>query len=275
MNRSTTIDHPTNGARLRAIVQHANMQFSRQMQRFGAKYKITEKPEELNVLDEDEGNFFELDDSYLAVPIDQTTLTHAEAVRWVQDVLERSRGRELPGNFNPTIISELFWDQSGNWQELASTHVDRVASYCARFVKSLLMQLVPDDVFNKVMLHKVEPALKYRAEMAHAKLAEIMEDKDDHPITYNHYYTTTMQKMRADKQAREMKKLASDSTQLEYDHNEEEYKRVLRPEDLVKAIAAASVEQDMLKFSAEDALICQMAFYKVSKGTSQIFCIHC
>ena len=231
---------------------------------------ITEKPEGLEALEGDDDGC-ELDDAYAAIGFSQETQTHAQAVVWVQDVLERSRGRELPGNFNPLIISELFWDQSQYWQELGSTHVDRVASYCARFVKELVKDLTPEDVFNKIMTHKVEAGLQARNQMAHAKLEEILEDKNDHPITYNHYYTSTMQKMRADKQARMTKRMAEDSKITIYDNDKCENRTLLDPDALAAKMASASIEQDMIKFSAEDALICQMAFYKVRSGTVRIF----
>ena len=39
-------------------------------------------------------------------------LSRRKAMAWVNDVVIRARGRELPGNFNPLVITELFWNQS-------------------------------------------------------------------------------------------------------------------------------------------------------------------
>jgi hypothetical protein len=40
-----------------------------------------------------------------ALPINKTAL---EALEWVGQVLIRTRGKELAGNFNPLLIGELF-----------------------------------------------------------------------------------------------------------------------------------------------------------------------
>jgi hypothetical protein len=40
-----------------------------------------------------------------ALPIKKTT---SEALEWVSQVLIRTRGKELAGNFNPLLIGELF-----------------------------------------------------------------------------------------------------------------------------------------------------------------------
>jgi hypothetical protein len=38
------------------------------------------------------------------------------ALDLVRQVLIRTRGKELPGNFNPLLVGELFWEQSSKWQ---------------------------------------------------------------------------------------------------------------------------------------------------------------
>ena len=41
------------------------------------------------------------------------------AMEWVREALFRSRGRELPSNFNHFLIGELFWEQSSKQQPMA------------------------------------------------------------------------------------------------------------------------------------------------------------
>ena len=257
------VDDAANASRLRAIVQHCNIQFANQMRLYGAKYKITERPEELKSLDEDEGaDTFTLDTTYEAAGDHQALQTHAQAMAWVHNVLKRSRGRELPGNFNPLLISQLFWEQSEPWEELASAHINRIAAFCERFVYRLVKVITSEDVFDKVMRYKVMPALEARFTAAHGELKKIIEDKGSHPITYNHYYTATIQKMRSEKQARMMKKLVKQhQSPIQGVDGRSHYE--LDTNSLAASLAATSVEEDMDRFSAHDALTSQMAYYKV------------
>jgi hypothetical protein len=65
-------------------------------------------------------------------------LTRQEAIEWVKRTLERSRGYELPGTFQPMLISQLFWEQSQPWGQIASQHVSTIASACKEFIDTVL-----------------------------------------------------------------------------------------------------------------------------------------
>lgn len=42
-----------------------------------------------------------------------------ELSAWVVDILQRNRGREPPGMYNPVTVGELFHQQSLSWQKQA------------------------------------------------------------------------------------------------------------------------------------------------------------
>ncbi|KAF2149400.1 dynamin family protein-like protein, partial [Myriangium duriaei CBS 260.36] len=247
------ITDPANINRLRAVVQHANTRFAQQMRQYGAKLRITGSPSTSTADGDEDGPVVE-DSAFPDSRSAQKEVTFQEALIWVRNVLERSRGRELAGNFNPLLIGQLFREQSQPWDKLAASHVDRIASYCAIFIARLLRSLTSEDVFKKIMTHLVEPALSRRKKVAHARLQEILEDKQGHPITYNHYYTSTVQAIRSKKIEKKLEK-ALEGLKV-YDD------QTTPVAELRTSVRTASIEQDMDIFSAEDALTCQMAFYK-------------
>lgn len=260
-----SIDDPSNTRRLRAVVQHLNLQFAALMRRYGHKYKIgiTEGNND-GFLQTDEKQIVdpELDSSYASAAWPQITKTRAEAISWVKNVLQRSRGRELPGNFNPLLINELFKEQSESWETLALAHIDRIAIVCESFVRALLNDVTTPDVSARLQAHQVEPALKARLAGAQAELSKIIQDKNRHPITYNHYYTTTIQKMRNKKRMNRINKLAKLASSNLIDANLVS-KEHIDPKAL-QTVLEAAIEPDMDKISAEDALDSEMAYYKVS-----------
>ena len=113
------------------------------------------------------------------------------------------------------------------------------------------------------MTHKVQPALASRLVAAQAELAKILADKACHPITYNHYYTTTIQKMRSKGQLAKMEVIMKKNEKTTYDYQRNSSTSI-DPRGLAAGLANMSVEEDMDKFSASDALMCALAYYKVS-----------
>ncbi|KAK4952894.1 hypothetical protein LTR66_013701 [Elasticomyces elasticus] len=286
------VDHVNNTRRLRAVVQYSNLQFARQMRLYGTKFRIigrqdntTSPPEAENSDEEDETvdtpsaatsaaeaensgeeneNESPSNQGYDEVKSLQSSKTREQAIAWVHEILQRSRGRELPGNFNPMLISQIFWQQSEPWKALASTHVDRIAKYCAVFIEALLPHLGSPEVSRQIKIYKVKPALERRRKRAHAELANIIDDKQRHPITYNHYYTTTIQKLRNKKNAETMEKLTKKLGRAVYTKTNNVVHAVtyVDPAALIRNVADGALELDMDKFSAQEALDCGTSYYK-------------
>ncbi len=99
--------------RLRAVVQFKNGQFSNRLRTHGYKYHIGKQEEatpERKVAKTDTAPSFSMIE-----PAPPIHWSKPEAMDWVREVLVRTRGKELPGNFNPLLVGELFWEQSSKW----------------------------------------------------------------------------------------------------------------------------------------------------------------
>lgn len=121
----------SNMRRLRAAVQHLNLQFASQMRQFGHKYRIWATDEASGTNSHGDLPEPHLTSEFADASSLQSTISRSDAVQWVKDVLVRTRGRELPGNFNPLLMSQLFWEQSEHWKSLAATHIDySVQTFC-------------------------------------------------------------------------------------------------------------------------------------------------
>ncbi len=194
-----SLQSPATIRRLRAVIQYMNSHFSNSLRTRGHKYHIdrSERP------DSKEAEITITDVApTLADPEHgaSTKLSKPEALGWVVQVLMRTRGRELPGNFNPLLVGELFWEQSSKWRQLAEDHVEGVAQVCSRFLHALLREKCPKDVYTRLWSSKIEDALKLRSEDSAKEMGRIMEDIRSYPITYNHYYTDTISKRRRERE---------------------------------------------------------------------------
>ncbi|KAK5691793.1 hypothetical protein LTR17_025545 [Elasticomyces elasticus] len=91
---------------------------------------------------------------------DQTLVTESEMRAWVRNVsiltnkvntsivltaasqvYLTTRGRELPGNYNHVLLTELFHHQSKPWQSIASDHVEHVHDSIVTFIKQAITHL--------------------------------------------------------------------------------------------------------------------------------------
>ena len=61
----------------------------------------------------------------------------------VTGLLKSGRGQELPGMFDPVLVSDIFRDQSQNWGDLARAHLENVWQVTSHFLQHLLLKITP------------------------------------------------------------------------------------------------------------------------------------
>ncbi len=188
-------------------------------------------------------------------------MSRKDALDWIKQVLVCSRGAELPGNFNPFLIGELFWEQSQNCEKKAKNHVEHISSLCRTFVYDILNDICPSDVARRLKSSSVVDSLRKRLVEAKEELDKLLTDKRRKPVTYNHYYTMTIQKRRRDRAQAEIEESVN-GAKTEVVIQSKGYRSVTDPAKLCTLIEG-KVEKDMDKLSASDALDALEAYYKV------------
>ena len=267
-----SVESSTTIRRLRAVIQYKNSQFSKTLRTHGYKYHVDEREVDAGShateMEDMESEATKPDvvpgivKAGLMPPIHRTK---RQAMEWVREALFRTRGRELPGNFNPLLVGELFWEQSSKWQSMAEHHVGEVANVCERFLDALLREKCPKDVYTRLWSSKVEDALKLRFDDSAREMERIMEDIRSYPITYNHYYTDTIKKRRRDRKEKSLANRIDNTTEhatspayaLNY---------ITTPANPGKSSRGYSKEVglDMEDHSCEEALDCLYSIYKVN-----------
>jgi hypothetical protein len=265
IDKDAAVDAAENVRRFRAVIQYLNITFANNMRLRGHKYTFgAGTSDDAREVEEDSKAQEELasleESSQLDFLPKPTKLTRLEAISWVRKTLERSRGHELPGTFQPMLISQLFWEQSQPWQQIASQHISTVASACKEFVDTVLQDSAPPEFIGRITALNVDSALKQALSRAEDELVKVLKDKDRHPTTYNHYFTTTVQKMRHRKHHQITKKAAKASEVMAYDNNGDACVHI-DPETLAEEMEKV-VELDMDVFSSQEALDIERAYYK-------------
>lgn len=262
------ISSPATVRRIRAVVQSMNTGFSEKLRKTGHKYHIemseapvltnTNASETFPTTDTPQKNL----NTQSMLPIKKS---RRDALGWVGQVLARTRGRELVGNFNPLLVGELFWEQSSKWHQLAKDHVEQVAQVCSRFLEILLEDKCPIDIRSRLWSSQIQEGLKIRNKAAFQELEKIMEDLGNYPINYNHYYTDAVNKHRQMRQKATLAECVKNATKHAY-HEGCHLTHTSASIDVNQVVESYSqyVDPDMEIVSCEEALDCLFAIYKVS-----------
>jgi hypothetical protein len=268
---NAAVDHTANIRRFRAVIQHVNLEFANNMRLRGHKYSFGAGPgdKSKDTMDDQKAQE-ELEQLEKLGQIDNTTallpkpkqMTREEGVQWVKKTLERSRGYELPGTFQPMLISQLFWEQSQPWEDLAVGHVQKVARICKQFVYTVIEDTAPPEFKHKLISLSIDAALASSLKLAKEELFKFLKDKARHPSTYNHYFTTTMQKTRKRKY-QQITKEAAKNSQETFTRSDLTKQTSVNSAKMEENMATA-IELDMDNFSSQEALDTQRAYYKVS-----------
>lgn len=230
--------------RLRAVVQNELLSFADEMRNKGHAVKIVE--------DEDgDGNHREF--------IPSGTIRRSKYAEKVKDLMTRTRGRELPGTYNPLIVGDLFREQCGPWEGLVHRFTSRIIEAAHFAVKSALDHAADEETAAAILHEVINPKLYDLREALNIKIAEILEPhKSGHPITYNHYLTENVQKAQARRRKRQlervMKEYFGDMSSTTMDH-------YMNP-SLLLARLVESTEADMDRFASYAAIDMMEAYYK-------------
>ncbi|KAK5017524.1 hypothetical protein LTR16_000589 [Cryomyces antarcticus] len=203
--------------RLRAHVHRLNTAFSDYMRKNGEKRKIVSRGSTDGLMAEDELEAAPEDLSDGVPEEGQLLVTAAEMKEWVKEIYIKNRGKELPGNYNHVLLSELFHIQSSRWHEIAENHLETLHEKITAFVIAVLHHIARDEQVLVELLDITGGSLLRSKKAAKDELQKLLEDEKQQPITYNHYYTDNVQHSRQES-TRKLLRKAMDETRR-YDWN--------------------------------------------------------
>lgn len=233
--------------RLRAVVQKLNTSFADKMRKKGHSKQIIGDEEEPQLKLQQEGDL-------------PQKITKKAAIEWVKPLLVWSRGRELPGTYNPLLIGELFLEQSRPWESIAYAHLDHIFQVCQKFLDILLREVAPGDMLDLLFSNWINWKMQERFEKARSELKSLLIDMGRHAITYNHYYTENLQRARQTRS--EERYIAAISSVADWDPDVKG-NITLDPKELLRALTSPN-QASMDDFACEEVLDGMSAFYKVA-----------
>ncbi|KAL8816282.1 MAG: hypothetical protein Q9191_008359 [Dirinaria sp. TL-2023a] len=246
--------------RLRAVVVKANKSYAQEMRENGQTRLILDK--------KPVGNAMQLKNMGYRT----TKISRADFEDEIVGLLERSRGRELPGMFNPLLVEDVFHQQSSLWEGIAREHTDAVCKAVKVFLELTVSHLADEHTSSNLLRDVIDPHLEVDATRVNEKLGEVLAPHiQGHPITYNHYFTETIQDVRKKRQEKDMmKRLQRLNTNnfVKTDCDTAHCLNGMKISDLASSLASRN-EADMDKYAASEILLCTEAYYKNQKKVKQ------
>ncbi|KAF1353988.1 dynamin family protein [Delphinella strobiligena] len=243
---------PGQDKRLRAVVQGFLLGFSKKMQKDGQDRKIVDHED-----DEDDE-----DDEKPSLGIG--TVSRKAFIKEVQTLMSKNRGRELPGTFNPMLIGELFHQHTSPWQGIVEESKRGMVDTVRNFVETALGHVTDDETQVRLFQQIIGPALDGIEAGLDGKVDEILQvHQRGHPITYNHYFTETIQKARQDYQEQQITKAVVSWLGSEFDDAAMSTSFSLTGDMIISALKRRA-EPDMDLHACFEATNSMEAYYKVA-----------
>ncbi|KAL7929824.1 P-loop containing nucleoside triphosphate hydrolase protein [Trichoderma chlorosporum] len=249
-------------SRLRAGVQASNLRFANYMRESGHKRKTKEESGETDGIAVSESKTSE--DDGLVETTSQLIVSKAEMMRWVKEAYSRTKGKELPGNYNSALLVELFHEQSRLWPGIAESHINTILKMVSEWIQLAVVKLIPEEDMRAQIHSMLQERLEDTEKNALEELEKLLQDERRGPSTYNHYYTDNVQKARLN----ERKKAVENAVCTERDVNGKLHISNV-PVDIQHFITkvGSRITVDMDEQACNEAITELHAYYKVAMKT--------
>jgi hypothetical protein len=166
--------------------------------------------------------------------------------------------------FNPLIVGDLFHEQSAPWERLMQLHLKAVWEAARVFLELVTSHLTDEVTADALLREVIDPLMEQRHQDMIVKLVELlMPHQKGHLITYNHYFTETIQNMREKRlEAEVTRRLSRFFGSRDLATLEELLIKKVKTSSLISALASRN-EADMDRYASSEVLDCMQAYYKV------------
>ncbi|KAH6977690.1 P-loop containing nucleoside triphosphate hydrolase protein [Ilyonectria destructans] len=229
--------------RIRAVIQNLSVDFSAKLGK--------------------DGKHLELLDSESEEPDARPGLTREQFLDKIIKLMKRSRGRELPGMFNPMIVADLFREQSSPWEDITRAHVKAVWAATRDFLRHVIHEITDATtvatIWEKVVMPKLDDLL---LKLMERTTILVKQHQQNHPVTYNQDLTDAVQKVRVERSTRMITRKVENFFQA--DQMQAHYCGTTHNLELLVQQLVLDVEPDPSRFAASSALEYLEAYYMVA-----------
>ncbi|KAK3399806.1 P-loop containing nucleoside triphosphate hydrolase protein [Sordaria brevicollis] len=204
-------------------------------------------------------------------------MSEEKFIEHIENLLKRTKGRELPGTFNPMIVSDLFLEQARPWGELAHQHVMKAWEAANQLLDLIITHIADTSTLKSLKNEIFGPSMDEILTDMIDKANELLEPHErGHPITYNQSFTEALHTAREEQSRKRLEKAVRSFFGSECNETEIQHKKTgtcsycnrnlggsgTNIKEFVDALA--KTEPNPQRFAAQEALSCLNAYYTVA-----------
>lgn len=225
--------------RIRAIVQNLLTEFAEHITEHGRLHRIVPRPSHSKGQDS------------------EILITEEDLISDISKRMRESRGRELPGMFNTSVISDLFREESRPWESITMKRIKELWNDVKVAIQHITQHCADNSTAKSIFERIILPQMTGCMQKMEAKIQELLKsNRSLHAITYNQYYTETLRKVRIQRYSSEINTVISQEVFKNKDND-----GTLLP--TIVTTLADRQENASGKFDAVEALDMLDAYYKV------------
>lgn len=239
--------------RLRAVVQSTLASFSQEMLVRGNAIKIVDTS--------DDNTSDGVSDNTSPDDTTPTCVCRSKFIAEVSSMIQRNRGRELPGTFNPLIVGELFAAQCQPWKDVTEKYISQILAATQDLLQNAINHAADEVTAERLLRQFIKPATSDLERSVRQKQDELLTPHlSIHPITYNHYFIENIQKAQNERHERKLR----DAFKLYINPDDKGHRQHnFKSRDLFKSVMAAT-EPNMDNFASTMAIDAMEAYSKVA-----------
>ncbi|KAH0493470.1 hypothetical protein TgHK011_000138 [Trichoderma gracile] len=120
--------------------------------------------------------------------------------RWIQERYRDARGAELPGMINPTLLVNLFREQTVQWEQIAGDYLDQVIQLVTEYAILETRRTEEDERIHDNLASLILLQIKSTGASAKSRLMILLQDERGGILqTVNHYFAETREKIRQER----------------------------------------------------------------------------
>lgn len=140
------------------------------------------------------------DADYLDENVEDIDQDAPNIMQWIREKYRDARGAELPGTVNPTLLINLFRQQTVHWEQIAGSYLDQVVQLITEYVQLESRRTEEDETIRASLESLVLSRIESTEASARSQLLGLLNDKRGAILqTINHYYAETLENIPQDR----------------------------------------------------------------------------
>ncbi|KAK3175449.1 hypothetical protein K4F52_010257 [Lecanicillium sp. MT-2017a] len=123
-----------------------------------------------------------------------------DVMQWIREHYKASRGAELPGTVNPTLLVSLFRQQTSKWEQIARDYLEKVVRLITDYTELECRRTEEDETIRSALLSLILSRIEEADATAQDRLNDILKvERGEILQTVNHYFAETLEKIREER----------------------------------------------------------------------------